>query len=509
MPKSDSWPSGAPMDSITSVGSTDSCDSMISVSSAFSEGSLEHLSAEERACLMFLEETIESLEAEDDSGLSNDELECPPTHLPSALDQRSKQDYMLKLPLNIREMEDDKDPGSLFSDIVPPPLVLADVHKLDVISAPPAFAAKADLPQDEVDTSSMHETSSGSQANYAPKSIPLEISLVFVPPPSDFQDEPAEQTAHQVTRQPLANSLLEKLHQRASLKKPTLAKPPSTDPTQQGSALLESHTTHHYDPGEPKTSPPAVAPKPKKLPPNIVMKTHRTSESSGSSPLTSPGERAAMDSQKVRLEALRKLGLLKDVEVDSVPTSSLLHSPKALWCQEAHTPPASPSITRLSPLPSTTPREISEFLSNTSPPSRHSNGTAQPSTKPLVKSASLEQSAVGLSSHMTKQVSSNTFYGGFTAAASHSSSESRPRPVSSGNRHDFISIQGVAHQADTVTNAPDLGEVGKSMFPSAPQQNSGSQKLPRPQGISVLIRPRGDTVSDRQEALRKLGLLKD
>lgn len=38
-----------------------------------SDDSLEHLSPEERACLMFLEETIESLDAEDDSGLSNDE----------------------------------------------------------------------------------------------------------------------------------------------------------------------------------------------------------------------------------------------------------------------------------------------------------------------------------------------------------------------------------------------------------------------------------------------------
>lgn len=34
---------------------------------------MEHLSAEERACLMFLEETIESLEVENDSGISNDE----------------------------------------------------------------------------------------------------------------------------------------------------------------------------------------------------------------------------------------------------------------------------------------------------------------------------------------------------------------------------------------------------------------------------------------------------
>lgn len=40
---------------------------------AQSEDSMEHLSAEERACLMYLEETIEALEVQEDSGLSNDE----------------------------------------------------------------------------------------------------------------------------------------------------------------------------------------------------------------------------------------------------------------------------------------------------------------------------------------------------------------------------------------------------------------------------------------------------
>lgn len=43
-----------------------------------SDDSLEYLSAEEKACLMFLEETIESLDTEDDSGLSNDEAENYP-----------------------------------------------------------------------------------------------------------------------------------------------------------------------------------------------------------------------------------------------------------------------------------------------------------------------------------------------------------------------------------------------------------------------------------------------
>lgn len=38
-----------------------------------SEDSMDHLSAEERACLTYLEETIEALETQEDSGVSNDE----------------------------------------------------------------------------------------------------------------------------------------------------------------------------------------------------------------------------------------------------------------------------------------------------------------------------------------------------------------------------------------------------------------------------------------------------
>lgn len=43
-----------------------------------SDESLEYLSAEEKACLMYLEETIQSLDMEDDSGLSNDESDQLP-----------------------------------------------------------------------------------------------------------------------------------------------------------------------------------------------------------------------------------------------------------------------------------------------------------------------------------------------------------------------------------------------------------------------------------------------
>lgn len=46
---------------------------------------MEHLSAEERACLMYLEETIEALEVQEDSGLSNDEAE------PESLEEKLRQ----------------------------------------------------------------------------------------------------------------------------------------------------------------------------------------------------------------------------------------------------------------------------------------------------------------------------------------------------------------------------------------------------------------------------------
>ncbi|KAB5537202.1 hypothetical protein PHYPO_G00116150 [Pangasianodon hypophthalmus] len=54
--------------------STNSCDRIISFNSRASDGSSQHLSAEETACLTFLEETIESIVTED-SALSSDDAQ--------------------------------------------------------------------------------------------------------------------------------------------------------------------------------------------------------------------------------------------------------------------------------------------------------------------------------------------------------------------------------------------------------------------------------------------------
>ncbi|XP_069465193.1 specifically androgen-regulated gene protein-like [Ambystoma mexicanum] len=65
----------AGMASAVSVGSCDSVASISSNHSALSDDCYEYLSAEQRDVLMYLEETIESLDADGDSGLSVDDSE--------------------------------------------------------------------------------------------------------------------------------------------------------------------------------------------------------------------------------------------------------------------------------------------------------------------------------------------------------------------------------------------------------------------------------------------------
>lgn len=73
MPEGGSCSDCIAMDSMLRANSLGSCDSVVSTNSAFSDDSYDYLSAEEKACLLFLEETIESLDTEADSGVSTDE----------------------------------------------------------------------------------------------------------------------------------------------------------------------------------------------------------------------------------------------------------------------------------------------------------------------------------------------------------------------------------------------------------------------------------------------------
>ncbi|XP_029429207.1 specifically androgen-regulated gene protein [Rhinatrema bivittatum] len=110
------------MESMMSLGSAGSCDSVVSITSnhsTFSDECYDHLSAEERECLMFLEETIDSLDVEGDSGLSTDESE--------RVDEASHKKMLPKNPYDAFP----KSPGQH------PEEVKIDVSRPDLLSSVP------------------------------------------------------------------------------------------------------------------------------------------------------------------------------------------------------------------------------------------------------------------------------------------------------------------------------------------------------------------------------------
>ncbi|KAG7472105.1 hypothetical protein MATL_G00105060 [Megalops atlanticus] len=555
MPKSDTWPGGIAMETMTSMDSAGSCDSVVSANSGFSDDSLEYLSAEERACLMFLEETIESLEAEEDSGLSNDEPDCLPApgslatkvaHLSSSMNH-NKLDDVTRNPYDDPISEADKDHKPLHSYLVPTPLILANSGgtvlpkpKPEADPSPALSTCLTDLPPDRVDlVLPPSDTSPDSKPSKGHQRVPSEVNVVVIPPPSDFRDDPVEVKDPQGdrTKGPLTSDELAQMRKRASLKKapqasPEMkhtAKPPPIDLSRNGSAPpspSEAQPAPLHESSEPKTSPPTVAPKPKRLPSNIILKTHKAPvhgmDAGASQTCTSPGERVMMDPQKVRMEALRKLGLLKEDEADSGPPAhSPLHSPKTRMSWGASPAPVSPVSTdpprsetaKAPPSPSPPPalKEAQDPKMSRGHRERSQSDlptASRPSlTTPGVKSATLERSGLSGSSGPPARITPARIWSSPSQLR-----HTRPRPASLGNGKDFSVIQGDAPQPAATAAAPKPPEVGdgsRSLPGFVAPPPSSSHKLPRSQGISVLITPRSKTGEDRREALRKLGLLKD
>ncbi|KAG9332702.1 hypothetical protein JZ751_014801 [Albula glossodonta] len=565
MPKSDTWPGRVAMDTMTSMDSAGSCDSVVSINSGFSDDSLEHLSAEERACLMFLEETIESLEAEEDSGLSNDEpdrlsvpgsLSTKIAHLSSSMGHSRLEDVS-KYPYDdpTREAGMDHKP---FSYLAPTPLLLAnsgtsigtkvgvDRTRLDTVSAPPILPISTcltDLPPDRVDLVPRSEDISPVSGSYQEHyRVPSEENMLVIPPPTDFRDEPVEREdplwdgrRAPSSRASLTQAEMVQLLIRAPSKKEIRSDAELTN------ANLSSNDTAPPSPSEALPalvlestelkSPPAVAPKPKKLPSNIIMKTHKPSvpilDPGMSYACTSPSERFLMDPQRVRMEALRKLGLLKDDEADSGPVLSPLHSPKF-----QQTPPVSPASTdppksdTTKPSPSASPVSPTSSTIKEAQQSKLSKGggyreRSRSDLPPINRQGPFSSSVMGVKSSALEHSGSTGEPSGqdkgLLPKASIESSlaqlrNARPRPASLGNGNDFRAIQVDTSQVGTnmatptavTTKAFESGDNGSRSLPAAV-----SHKLPRSQGISVLITPHSKSGEERREALRKLGLLKD
>ncbi|XP_060930447.1 uncharacterized protein LOC133004908 isoform X2 [Limanda limanda] len=617
---------------------------------------MEHLSAEERACLMYLEQTIEALEVQEDSGFSNDEPDA------DKMGQTNINDILSTKP--------DHEPASH-------PVSAALLSSLDVMTPPTGSQIPQSAPQHEalcvttdedghpmiVTSSELHEgQSSGTSAK----------DLVLIPPPSDFMDRPRPQVhldkardlapSARTSNKPRGSIDLEQLRQRATERRtsgsssmtqesPDMPKPegypglsppdvtsspqmspppnpagphmspPSDDPGPPMSPPPDPpgpHMSPHPnpagphmsppsdDPGPPMSpppdppgphmspphdapgphmspppdspgphmslphdapgpylsappdaaeprSPPAVAPKPKKLPPNIVLKSHKKSGSDGGS-----GHYVASSSDRVldpvHFEALRKLGLLKGDETNPGLSPRLSPKTRSSWGgppsplspatpQKQHFTPSnthvsSPppvSVPLVSPAAVPTSAQVPDVLpapdafcdslgsltsdhepsaaARVSEADVHAQEKTPPPT-PLrsspprivgVKSATLERSGLGLSSSFKEEGSSED-----GDLSPRQLRNTRPRPASLGSGKEFSSALGEAVTHQEPGYRKSLQVPRRSLpAPTTQQHSRDTHKLPRSQGISVLICPRSENEEDRRQALRKLGLLRD
>lgn len=599
MPKSDTWPGGVSIDSVSVMDSAGSCDSVLSSNSGFSDDS--YLSAEERACLMFLEETIESLEVEDDSGLSDDESDCPINGLKENTSQRTSMYKNRSEELSAHEDPNkvtgkDRKPSQKY--LVPPPSLLAsrnakiinkpmetspketpvafidvpdgfrsspDLHQprrtvpeeatykvasskkstgqsVDVVDLPPSFT-----PEPPVQTSLQSDSKA---KDGAPKSLEVksqskqekvssEVPLEFIPPPSDFMDEPVEKISlaysppppvynkppervpelpkiesggsikpTKVTKSdpectssgPLSHNVIGNPFNKASLKKaPHLTPLMVVQQSATDKPLMPLPSSEHSsatlkESSDPK-SPPAVAPKPRKLPSNIVFKSHKDPGNTHS--LLPQTERTQMDPKKIRMEALKKLGLLKNEEIETGHGVSPSHSPtfKAKTRPQSFCNPTDPirEPSRLPKSPIPDDVHLGDTLKYQDKKSREVSLKNQATRSYEIKTASLERTRSRMAANPVPKTTNPQRTQ--VELSPGQLRKSRARPFSAGSAKDF----GIAHQVEDST---------KSLKAAAAHPGNDGQKLHR-SGISVMISPQGTNGENRREALKKLGLLRD
>uniref|UniRef100_A0A3Q0QRA7 Specifically androgen-regulated gene protein n=1 Tax=Amphilophus citrinellus TaxID=61819 RepID=A0A3Q0QRA7_AMPCI len=559
MPKSDTWPGDVPVESFSNMDSAGSSDSVISMNSGYSEDSMEYLSAEERACLTYFEETIEALEVQEDSGLSSDESHhesraekidqmrgnAPPASTALAANGKT-QHYALNQTSEPQH-----------SPLIPESSTHCRNHS-SVTPTEVSGLTKGEGAHPENVTSTIICPGPSTEAS--------EIDLSLIPPPLDFRDKPDSPSQPDKinspppsvgisSKKPGTTFDLEQIRQRASVKK-TLTSPVSDGSTSKprldlSPIVLTSSQVVASPPAEaaePK-SPPVVAPKPKSLPHNIVLNSHKRANSDGNS------EKPFLDPHKVRMEALKKLGLLKSSDDVSGPALSPKLPLKAKTSWTASSPPISPaapneppSTQHCSPLPasvtvqSLTPAAAAlPSTTSTALPLQDPDTIAAPAafsdpikpspsenelsfkyvteatpltppamvrqpTPPKVKSASLGRSDLGGSRYMAGQIFSEASQDISSSQSLSQQHNNRPRPTSLRSR--FSSAQGeVSGAGPALTKDP----ASQKALPASTafHHSRDGQKLPRSQGISVLICPRSENEEDRRVALKKLGLLRD
>uniref|UniRef100_A0A3B3V6S1 Specifically androgen-regulated gene protein n=1 Tax=Poecilia latipinna TaxID=48699 RepID=A0A3B3V6S1_9TELE len=525
MSKSGTWPGNVAMESLSNMDSAGSCDSVISTNS----DSMEYLSAEEKACLMFLEETIEALEVQEDSGLSNDE--------PDVWSKTEPQDQIRSNDVPTEKLES----GSLrISTLTPhttadPPSAgltteCETEHHAANQNYNPQSASTSAVGMKDVETEDLgvetdpsvsnsgYTTSSSDKTtdvskfdgdleleNVTNSGDASENDLDIIPPPTDFRDEPEPDLppeAMTVVLPPETMTMVlppETMTVEATTvvlppEATAIVSPPSNDFTEQKRTVDVEQMRLRASPSEPR-NPPAVAPKPKKLPSNIILKSPKSptlaSHGNPGHSVPSHSDRMLLDPQKVRMEALLKLGLLKDNKEESSRAVSPKLPPKSAAYKRSLASPSPP----VSPAPHTPPvtPSLTPVISDELP------AVTEATFSTLMKFATLERSGLGLSSQMSN-LSLLEMAGG-EQDPKHLRN-TRPRPASLGTGKDFNHPKGEGLVASGTSES-------QKPQPTQAFHHRESSKLPRSQGISVMICPRPENEEDRRKALKKLGLLRD
>nr|XP_023696289.1 specifically androgen-regulated gene protein-like isoform X2 [Paramormyrops kingsleyae] len=491
MLKNEMWPGGVAENATRLVGSMVGFNSTpVSVDTPISQNdNLGHLSPEEWECLMFLEKTIESLEAEENIELSIDNADRLPfvagslaakkDQVPSLMVSTTLEDVQ-NCPQNEPETTMTKNRKNPPSNRVATPLVLVmDGQpkvgpKLSPGKLDSCIKAAADSVNEEVSPGTQSETKAAGSPTVGT------TQATQNDPASDFTSPRGPLSYEELVQIRMSASVKSAHSHTLSVEKPKQsAHPPVDIHPHNGSAHISNSVISEQpkainESPIPKSTPPVVPPKPKLSAFSMFNKTHtpvtEDSCSDTSYLATSPSEKIIMDPLRVRKEALRKLGLLKSDEANPDTLIGVAHSRRPRQSSE-------PGLCHHDPeLPKRTPGKTQwtpNVQSATSAPSNPS-----PASIAEIKSATLGRFSLGAGGSTAENVAINL-------------RNSRPRPSSLGNQKDFEDIHEV-RQKPTAAKALGLSEAVR-----------------QPHSVSVVIKPYCQLGDDRQEALRKLGLLKN
>ncbi|NXI53408.1 SARG protein, partial [Chloroceryle aenea] len=539
-----------------------SCDSMVSTASNHSQrsdNSYDYLSVEEKECLMFLEETIGSLDAEADSGVSTDETDyMEPSKQPGMWCKRDSAaqgklesqapDLVCKGMFSLGCIPSagrggaspqfhvcDKLKPAWKGSVPSPSAEQCMTSHLSLCldrenGAPPPSVGQQRADESGKNTSAISSSAPAAVPSPGYYSLPRSITVANGASDSKATVHPVEDTVavDKSSQEMSKEDRLEQGNMKSQMKSPAslIIQPP--DPFQDDLVTHEwsrnncqgdkretaketktwtswsqpEKSTLEEAPQDPnaKHGPP-TAPKPRKLPPNIILKTSKNSPvlpatepsqkvkptppSSASSQPSSASDAAAekvnsghldpKDREKAHREALEKLGLSQDKREPSTHLQPTMH-----------------------PQPRDMPAPAD--------PQAHCGaveGSVPGIRQMTFKSNTLERSGVGLSSYMasTKEqnVKTSSSLGKMSFIERLAPSflrSSRPRPVSLGAGKDFADLK-----------EPSQAEQEKS----SKRRSHPLQNLPRSSRscVSVKISPKGSTEENRREALKKLGLLKE